>query len=1072
MNSAGSATKENEKVIESISGKISNFKSQFEELSQNLISSRFVKTIVDIGTAFLKLANTDLGQLAIKLGITVTAIGLFNAGLNKLKKTSASISLVGLLTYIRVLGTDAATSTFSVNALTASLAKMAATKLVAMAEDPLTWVVAGTAAVYGLAKAFNAVNVSSTEYYNNAIKKYEESNQKLDETKNKVTEIETNIKELRSKGSLRTSIEEATLTKYKEQLKELQAQQTELEKQTKERKKQLEIAAKEQAQKKITGFKGTTVGIEETKGEISKDAYSGLLTTNKDKGTQTFGYRTEKITNYKQALSLIKSINTELKQGNLSEEEKNKKIQQQQSLKKALIDYENQYLEASKQENLSSKDKNEYLKKYVEIQKEVDPDKWAKSVLTDMFKNDDIILATNNTKTFNDALREMQSDGELTAEEITNLREQFPEFNKYLNENGMSTEQAAYYLKNYSEALQQTASDTISATDILTSYSSQLDGLKSQYDLLNAAIDEYNESGYITADTMSKLIDNNLLEYLTLENGQMVANTSALQALAEQYKAEASQKLASAMASEMMDVANEKVCRTVATTGGAVANLGAEAITAGQNATEGAKGFITFAAAAEKARAAAQGGATGSAVAGLFSESQESEISAIEKKYAAYWKQIEGSFQIKNKATGTGAGTGKGKKSGSSSKSEKAWWEKELESIKDQYENNDITIEQYINSLDNLLGRVQQGTDAWEKINKELQKQKLQKVEDDYKRGTISLKEYIKQLQNLQKAYKEGTDGWLNLADKIKKGLQDLLNEQKSAYDKAHNAANQIIEDEIDKINDQKEATSDYYDKLIEEKQKANDESERELELAKLQEALEKAKKERTKKVFVEGLGWRWETDKSAIDEAQKDLDDFMNEQEIKDLEDAKDKALAVFEEQLKAWNKYKESWSDVVNDYENEQARLTLQQTLGADAEAKILQQRLDVLEKFKNEYNATLSQIDALEKTSSTNTGALNNYYNNARSFAGGVNNGVVDYTGYARVHGTSANPEYVLNNRQMRNLLRTFTSPRYNKVAMAGGGQVNNYNFGDLNLPNVSNASQFITELKSIVNITKHQ
>ena len=167
MNSAGSATKENEKVIESISGKISNFKSQFEELSQNLISSRFVKTIVDIGTAFLKLANTDLGQLAIKLGITVTAIGLFNAGLNKLKKTSASISLVGLLTYIRVLGTDAATSTFSVNALTASLAKMAAMKLVAMAENPLTWVVAGTAAVYGLAKAFNSVNTSPKEYYEN-----------------------------------------------------------------------------------------------------------------------------------------------------------------------------------------------------------------------------------------------------------------------------------------------------------------------------------------------------------------------------------------------------------------------------------------------------------------------------------------------------------------------------------------------------------------------------------------------------------------------------------------------------------------------------------------------------------------------------------------------------------------------------------------------------------------------------------------------------------------------------------------------------------------------------------------
>ena len=211
-----------------------------------------------------------------------------------------------------------------------------------------------------------------------------------------------------------------------------------------------------------------------------------------------------------------------------------------------------------------------------------------------------------------------------------------------------------------------------------------------------------------------------------------------------------------------------------------------------------------------------------------------------------------------------------------------------------------------------------------------------------------------------------------------------------------------IIETEIDKINEQKDATEEYYDKLIEDKKKANEESEKEIELAKLQEALANAKREKTKRVFREGIGWVWETDKSAIEEAQKNLDDFMSDKELKELEDAKDKALSVFEEQLKAWDKYKESWNDVVDDYENQQARLTLQQTLGADAEAKILQQRLDVLEKFKNEYNSTLAQIDALEKTSSTNPRAMNYYYNSARSFAGGLKNGVIDYSAYARVHG----------------------------------------------------------------------
>ena len=31
---------------------------------------------------------------------------------------------------------------------------------------------------------------------------------------------------------------------------------------------------------------------------------------------------------------------------------------------------------------------------------------------------------------------------------------------------------------------------------------------------------------------------------------------------------------------------------------------------------------------------------------------------------------------------------------------------------------------------------------------------------------------------------------------------------------------------------------------------------------------------------------------------------------------------------------------------------------------------------------------------------------------------------------------------------------------------------YNFGNIELPNVTNARQFVTELKSLINITKHQ
>ena len=95
---------------------------------------------------------------------------------------------------------------------------------------------------------------------------------------------------------------------------------------------------------------------------------------------------------------------------------------------------------------------------------------------------------------------------------------------------------------------------------------------------------------------------------------------------------------------------------------------------------------------------------------------------------------------------------------------------------------------------------------------------------------------------------------------------------------------------------------------------------------------------------------WIWETDKEAIDEAQKDLDDFLNDQEIADLEEKRDEALATIDDQIEAWEKYKDSWDEVVDDYETQQAKLILAQKLGADAESQILQQRLEVLEKFKD--------------------------------------------------------------------------------------------------------------------------
>lgn len=66
-NSAGSALKENEKYLDSINGKIAEFKATFEELSMTLIDSDFVKQVIELGTGLLNVLNV-LAKVIDKVG--------------------------------------------------------------------------------------------------------------------------------------------------------------------------------------------------------------------------------------------------------------------------------------------------------------------------------------------------------------------------------------------------------------------------------------------------------------------------------------------------------------------------------------------------------------------------------------------------------------------------------------------------------------------------------------------------------------------------------------------------------------------------------------------------------------------------------------------------------------------------------------------------------------------------------------------------------------------------------------------------------------------------------------------
>ena len=138
-NSAGSAMAENAKVLESVEGKISVLKAMFEELSQSLISSGFVKNIVDFGT--------DLLNILLHVGVLIEKLG----GLNNVLMITAGII-----------------ATIKGDAIVASLAKILSfgTKIKTFFTDlKLAFNIAradGVGRIKSLAAAFDAVGISAS----------------------------------------------------------------------------------------------------------------------------------------------------------------------------------------------------------------------------------------------------------------------------------------------------------------------------------------------------------------------------------------------------------------------------------------------------------------------------------------------------------------------------------------------------------------------------------------------------------------------------------------------------------------------------------------------------------------------------------------------------------------------------------------------------------------------------------------------------------------------------------------------------------------------------------------------
>ena len=140
-----------------------------------------------------------------------------------------------------------------------------------------------------------------------------------------------------------------------------------------------------------------------------------------------------------------------------------------------------------------------------------------------------------------------------------------------------------------------------------------------------------------------------------------------------------------------------------------------------------------------------------------------------------------------------------------------------------------------------------------------------------------------------------------------------------SQIDKVIEYQTKLLDDQIDNLEEQKEALSEI-----------NDEREKELNLIRAQQALENARKEK-KRVYREGVGWTYEADDEAISEAQDKLDELDTEKKQDELQLEIDKLtlqkeiLESFSEQkeLEALKTVYEEWLENVNLANEEQVNI-----------------------------------------------------------------------------------------------------------------------------------------------------
>ena len=605
----------------------------------------------------------------------------------------------------------------------------------------------------------------------------------------------------------------------------------------------------------------------------------------------------------------------------------------------------------------------------------------AQLELSDYLKTNDI----NSTETFDNYINGIKNSTEYSESYkqvlIDVANKAFPQFSK-------QAENAAETLDNFGNE-----------TDIsfnIEDFSDNISEITSAYSTLSSAIEEYNTNGAYSLETMTKLLSLKP-EYLALlvdENGKLALNEeglrSIIQAQLEQAQAEiyatgiaklkalsdeeagnASEKAASKMSNSTSDID----AQTEAYNQNTLAVAANEAIKDGANKAN-VDAIIKETEAQVKAIQNAVNGLSfnTTGVIGGFKDSAKKATEDAEKatkdyidSYMDYMEQSLESGRIDYQTYSRYVAKflkdmyDQGK---IAAKDYHDYTKEMLEVQKDIY---DKALSAVTGLLDDEIDKYEECIKTVEKQNDALEEQKTlmenaasavsdyyQKLIDGIENTNDALDEQNEkleeQLSDMDSAINAVETYYDTLVDADQKTI-DNLNEKNDSiqlqiekYDSLISVADRLYTEEQDNLKAQQDSIQEKIDLLQEENNQKDLQYRKEEALYELQ----RSQQQRTKKLYVVDKGYIYDTDKKAIRDAQKNLQDIETEELVSSLEKEKE----ALQDSIDSLQEYRDALSEISDAYQKLVDERNAAELLGEGYKNLILETNIDDWLELKDKY------------------------------------------------------------------------------------------------------------------------